>query len=118
MEWLDRQPDREPCVQITKLRELAEQWKGQKEMTENKIDNGGPAFPHTIPITTESDPKIVIGRQIQQGMSLRDYFAGQALVGLLHNCTTTQEDVHTAYDYADAMIKARKENKDGNSKEV
>jgi hypothetical protein len=46
-------------------------------------------------------------------MSLRDYFAGQALLGIMANYTTakfgaTDADVaRGAYDYADAMLAVR-----------
>ena len=81
----------------------------------DKINAGGPAFPQFT-----QDPwqrPIVTG-----GMSLRDYFAGQALIALVANgvvspsggIPTTKvvrqgfEVAHAAYQYADAMI-ARKE---------
>lgn len=64
------------------------------------INNGGPAFPN----------KDELGNMIP-GMSLRDYFAGQALAGLL---TQPAEDEYgpkcfaeAAYEMADAMLKAR-----------
>jgi hypothetical protein len=48
----------------------------------------------------------------QHGMTLRDYFAGQALVGLLAGRTrgaefTPEEAASSAYRIADAMIKER-----------
>lgn len=67
------------------------------------IKDGGPAFPR-VPISGDADK--------YSGMSLRDYFAGQAL-----QVVTRGEHVdgfndlgrHTksAYEYADAMLKAR-----------
>ena len=75
------------------------------------IKDGGPAFPESA-----SGPypngEIVEGRP---GMSLRDYFAGQALAGWLSSWTTNSSPLWfeadhvsaAAYDYADAMIKAR-----------
>ena len=48
------------------------------------------------------------------GMSLRDWFAGQALIGIMSNYTTakfgaTDADVaRAAYDYADAMLASRR----------
>lgn len=78
------------------------------------MNNGGQAFPHTIPITTESDPKIIIGQHIQQGMTLRDYFASSALCGMLLYVTRHQpkpsECAEMSYRMADAMLKARKVN--------
>jgi hypothetical protein len=65
-----------------------------------KIEDGGAAFPITSPYN---------GRA---GMSLRDWFAGQALVGMgiMELKAWTDKDVATAaYKYADAMIAARKD---------
>ena len=45
-------------------------------MSDEKINNGGPAFPVTL------DHRGCVGAY---GMSLRDYFAGQALAGLCAN---------------------------------
>lgn len=66
------------------------------------VNDGGPAFP--IPDGNWN---------MSGGMSLRDYFAGLALAGLIRNMT----DAHglwneataadAAYLYADAMIQAR-----------
>lgn len=59
----------------------------------------------TFPISNKNAPWPL-------GMSLRDYFAGQALLGLLscgphqHNLTVKECTV-LAYEAADAMIKAR-----------
>lgn len=76
-----------------------------------KRDDGGPAFPRPM--------------SGQLGMSLRDYFAGQALRGLVHDILIEQhwEDVllkqglkveefpaycaHLCYVQADAMIAER-----------
>ena len=51
-----------------------------------------------------------------QGMDLRDYFAAQALQGLIAGCYsgnyvgfTVEGNVFAAYEYADAMMKARSE---------
>ena len=48
------------------------------------------------------------------GMSLRDWFAGQALIGIMSNYTTTKfgatdaDVARAAYDYADAMLASRR----------
>ena len=68
--------------------------------------NGGPAFPWR-----EEDG--AGGYDQHVGMSLRDWFAGQALFGIMANYTTakfgaTDLDIaRGAYDYADAMLVAR-----------
>jgi len=49
----------------------------------------------------------------EDGMTLRDYFAGQALIGLLaggkHFMFTSKEDAARAYYMADAMLEAREQ---------
>ena len=49
-----------------------------------------------------------------EGMDLRDYFAAAALQGLIAGCYagnnagfTVDGNVYAAYEYADAMLKAR-----------
>ena len=57
-------------------------------------------------------PEVCNG-QISPGMSLRDWFAGMALHGLLANtfAQATETDAKTfagsAYEFADAMLKVR-----------
>lgn len=78
---------------------------------ENKKDEGGPAFP--IPIAGCNDGGVY--NTLEQscgkngGMSLRDYFAGQALA---NSYTQHTGDAATkarwAYNIADAMLEARK----------
>jgi hypothetical protein len=74
------------------------------------INDGGPAFPHfkTHPVTgcVELCP--------QDGMSLRDYFAGQALAGALADPTCDVSPIELAkiaYREADAMLAAREATK-------
>ena len=43
------------------------------------------------------------------GMSLRDWFAGQALCSMVRYNSTPEHAAKTAYHIADAMIEARKE---------
>ncbi len=76
-------------------------------MSDNKIDDGGPAFP--VPPFTQPNGDFDWGRD---GMSLREYFAGQALMGILANpasktCTVV-EHVDEAYLYATTMMEYRK----------
>jgi hypothetical protein len=78
-------------------------------------NNGGPAFP--APYEQHHDCQ---GKPLGDGgMSLRDYFAGQALPGLIahgeslvtdrYNPQATMADVVASHAYfiADAMLKAR-----------
>ena len=78
-------------------------------MTDSKqIDDGGLAFPAVIGPPSE----------FATGMSLRDWFAGQALAGLMaHNFPDGGDFLHglgpdaaayQSYRMADAMIAARK----------
>lgn len=49
----------------------------------------------------------------QRGMTLRDYFAGQALVGLISRLKVdklTNKTIVTTYEIADAMLKERIKN--------
>lgn len=73
-------------------------------------DNGGPAFPKTREAIIDSR---------SAGMTLRDWFAGQALAGLVqlravHEAARESGEpaekitAAAAYEYADAMLEARK----------
>lgn len=72
----------------------------------NPINNGGPAFPVTL------DHRGCVGAY---GMTLRDWFAGQALNGYLAswsddtdpNFFEPHDVAKTSYAYADAMLAAR-----------
>lgn len=79
----------------------------------SKIEDGGPAFP--VP----EGNRLSDGSDCNEGMSLRNYFAGQALIGIgtwMPNgtsCDLTDPDAmlaraEWAYAQADAMLKARK----------
>lgn len=66
---------------------------------EPKIDDGGPAFP------------CAEKWQDFSGMTLRDYFAAQALVAIYQHDrseSTFDQDADCAYYIADAMIAARR----------
>jgi hypothetical protein len=72
--------------------------------------------------TTPKDGGLAFPLQtISHGMTLRDYFAGQALAGLCANMNdeahpffemTTRHMGELAYNYADAMIAARETDND------
>ena len=66
------------------------------------VDNGGPAFP--------LDLKVDDDHRWGYGMMLRDYFAAKALPSFIALLTCDEgEAARRAYEYADAMIEARKE---------
>ncbi len=69
------------------------------------MEDGGPAFPTTLQVNAFG----TIEQEAHDGMSLRDWFAGQALAGLLPTDTThTNADLaQAAYNLADAMLAAR-----------
>ena len=72
-------------------------------MSDN-IKDGGPAFPV---VRMPLDPDTILNRP---GMSLRDWFAGQALAGIMPSDGRPDGDVNKAqwaYEIADAMLKAR-----------
>ena len=64
------------------------------EHTQMKLNDGGPAFP--------IDPHYGLG------MTLRDYFAGQALAGYASKSFDFSTEIaKLAYEDADAMLKVR-----------
>ena len=74
-------------------------------MTEQEIDDGGDAFP------------VADDSQMYLGMTLRDWFAGQALSGILTTLIVPKASgaeyagkavARNAYRIADAMIEHRK----------
>lgn len=69
---------------------------------------GGPAFP----VTFEGGSNNGDAPFFHEGMTLRDYFAGQALVGIVSNHidheTMSAKVANICYRYADAMMEARK----------
>lgn len=82
-----------------------------------KIDNGGPAFPVGHPAADEK----------YHGMSLRDWFAGMALIGLISNSQGVPSDymrananeaerlAQIAFCISDAMLSARQNKEKGGS---
>jgi hypothetical protein len=70
--------------------------------TPEQINDGGPAFPRQPSEYTSGS----------QGMTLRDWFAGQAMTAIIGSLycapeTTFKEVSGKAYAQADAMLKAR-----------
>ena len=69
-------------------------------------NNGGPAFPRS-----SQGPMGDLDRS--EGMTLRDYFAAQAMHGLVssqrnhHFADAVEVTIREAYEYADAMIAER-----------
>lgn len=78
----------------------------KRTMSDARVDNGGPAFPQSdlsaYGIGPHDGP--------QAGMSLRDWFAGQALAGSCANpgLAPMSEDelAQACYAQADAMLRA------------
>jgi hypothetical protein len=72
------------------------------------INDGGPAFPSTIQYFPDDK-----NANEEQGMTLRDWFAGQALMGMMASGNPktslylTKQDATYLYEIADAMLKAR-----------
>jgi hypothetical protein len=65
---------------------------------------GGPAFPCDL---TMYDKEV---QSQMQGMTLRDYFAAKTMQGFASNLgpgATFNSRAETAYEWADAMLKAR-----------
>lgn len=78
----------------------------------NQKNDGGPAFPEVRKTRQEPGQKARVQRV--RGMSLRDYFAGQALAGMLADLPKTMYGLdweanaaQGAYKLADAMLAAR-----------
>ena len=73
----------------------------------SKNDDGGPAFPGKARFGANGE---LLGWHEQGGMSRRDYFAGQAMVGMLGNsmydANSSANVAQQAVVQADAMLKA------------
>lgn len=71
-----------------------------------ELNDGGPAFPPPMIFDQSGNQEWV-----QQGLTIRDWFAGQALAGMVandHNSLTYGGAAFGAYEYADAMLRERK----------
>ena len=80
-------------------------------MTSKKYSDGGPAFP--VPKDSEGgweDDDCTTWRHFH-GMSLRDWFAGQAFGGIMvdPNAPPARVTAKIAYEIADAMLWAREQ---------
>ncbi len=75
-------------------------------MNNTPINDGGPAFP--IPDSHHANGQVQYGAN---GMSLLDYFAGQALAGLIiaaQNSPATRDDIAAeAYRQAESLLAVR-----------
>ena len=65
------------------------------------------AFPCTTRKNTSSDPFATPRETSHPGMTLRDYFAGQALLRMDESADFPQGVAEWAYQVADAMLAAR-----------
>jgi hypothetical protein len=72
-------------------------------------NTGGPAFPRAPFEYIDNSSGLDWAVREQSGMTLRDYFAGQVLIGLSirREGATNENDARNAYALADAMLKAR-----------
>jgi hypothetical protein len=83
----------------------------------DKIDDGGPAYPSRPPmarITADDPQSFELVRTSFDGMSLRDYFAAQAISQMIslsqdrYGGWSTENVAAGCYSLADAMLSARK----------
>ena len=76
-------------------------------MSDTKIEDGGPAFPCDVQVEDNSGSHY----EERYGLTMRDWFAGQALQGQAHRLASTWEHwdilAKDCYDIADAMLAAR-----------
>ena len=80
-------------------------------------EDGGPAFPRAQTAYCDQCHRWTDGEHLQKGLTIRDWFGGMALQGLLSNGIPHPSDLtghgverlaRTAYGYAEAMLTARK----------
>lgn len=75
------------------------------------INDGGPAFPRPATVQSEIDAVSGVHEPGSPGMSLRDYFAGQAIAGLARSGAPDRLNVNeiaeAAYRIADALLARR-----------
>jgi hypothetical protein len=68
-------------------------------------ETGGPAFPSGLIDPSTPEDAVL---PINNGMTLRDYFAAKAMQALIDNDGLFSEIPTQAYALADAMLKARR----------
>ena len=68
-----------------------------------KPNDGGPAFPLTEDAVCHKNRDFAM-----QGMSLRDWFAGQAMANANYRMVNPAHQARLAYDLADAMLAERR----------
>lgn len=77
----------------------------------DRIEDGGRAFPIVVGTKFDARTGVPIEQDVYQGMSLRDYFAGQALAGMVTAAGFQGEPWDKlsadAYEAADSMLAAR-----------
>jgi hypothetical protein len=104
-EWSIAGSTVESLAKCDGVQETDENW--QPLAKPEPIDDGGPAFPWEDMKDTSGEPRATAG------MSLRDWFAGQALSGIMSNSgsfasMSDSQVAETSYSAADAMLAARK----------
>lgn len=82
-----------------------------EQITKEMDKKGGAAFPFTGPELSDGSQEYYVG------MTLRDYFAGQALAGLCTFMEHREVLADNAYRIADAMIERRKYQEDQEDQE-
>lgn len=78
----------------------------------SKINDGGSAFPRPVGDNNANHPADRLWNGAQEGMSLRDWFAGRAMHARLTGVNVARLDIRhaiaaDAYAIADAMLLAR-----------
>ena len=79
----------------------------------SNTNTGGPAFPVADPFAVKCPPTDAEALRLQQGMTLRDYFAAKAMQGIcasenhLDRIGSFSNAADMSYELADAMLRAR-----------
>lgn len=72
--------------------------------------DGGPAYPYVVVTKVDGETGSPVRQEVQTGMSIRDYFAGQIMAGLCA-CPTVSGSrdllALEAFKYADALLAER-----------